>query len=150
GLSAAWMLRQRLTLIMTRQTPKRLGLAGQVAVFVLAAGLLPLMPTLVRPSRGAAPPPEKKQKQQDARNEEEQPEPSEFGPEGLSLTGADHEVFSVDVSRDGRWVASGGGGYTQPGEVRVFSLPARRLVRVFPERRGVVSVALSPDGQSLA
>ena len=61
------------------------------------------------------------------------------------------EVFSVDISRDGRFVAGGGGLWKDvPGEVGVWELETRKPLKRYMDDKGVASVAFSPNGRLLA
>jgi RNA polymerase sigma factor (sigma-70 family) len=61
-----------------------------------------------------------------------------------------NDVWSVAISRDGKYAAAGAGWWDQPGEVGLWDLASRKLMRLFNESRGVASVAFSPDGKLLA
>lgn len=72
----------------------------------------------------------------------------ETGRVGLALNHS-NMLADIAITRDGRWLASGKGG----GEVRLWELPAGRLVRLLQatEKKGIVeAVAFSPDGRILA
>ena len=72
----------------------------------------------------------------------------ETGQVGLTLNHS-NLLADIAISRNGRWLASGKGG----GEVRLWELPAGRLVRLFQatEKKEIVeAVAFSPDGRILA
>lgn len=60
------------------------------------------------------------------------------------------DVWSVNISRDGKFVAAGAGWWDQPGEIGIWDLATRKALRRFPEELGVASVAFSPDGSLLA
>lgn len=62
------------------------------------------------------------------------------------LAGHTNEVFALDWSPDGRWLASGGG----DGTVRVWEVDEARLVTALGGHGArVVSLAFAPDGESL-
>jgi serine/threonine protein kinase/predicted RNA-binding Zn-ribbon protein involved in translation (DUF1610 family) len=60
------------------------------------------------------------------------------------------DVWSVAVSKDGKFLAAGSGHWDRPGEIGVWDLASRDPLQRFAEDRGVASVALSPDGKLLA
>jgi hypothetical protein len=60
------------------------------------------------------------------------------------------DVWSVAISRDGKFVAAGTGWWDQPGEIGIWDLTTRKALKRFPEELGVASVAFSPDGSLLA
>jgi WD40 repeat protein len=61
-------------------------------------------------------------------------------------------VLSVDFSRDGRWLATGGGVPSRSGEVKIFNVADGQLVREIPGAHAetVFAVRFSPTGDSLA
>jgi RNA polymerase sigma factor (sigma-70 family) len=61
-----------------------------------------------------------------------------------------NDVWSVAITRDGKYAAAGAGWWDQPGEVGLWDLETRKLMRLFNESKGVASVAFSPDGKLLA
>jgi WD40 repeat protein len=66
-------------------------------------------------------------------------------------TGHSDAVRSVMFSPDGRWLAAGGGTSGARGEVRLWSIPARRETRAFANQGDTVNaVAFSPDSKTLA
>ncbi|TNE91865.1 MAG: WD40 repeat domain-containing protein [Deltaproteobacteria bacterium] len=77
-----------------------------------------------------------------------------YGKELHALEGHEEEVFSLAISPDGRWLASGGGarkGRSQDRVVRVWRLEAGRASKVLTGSRSAVrDVAFSPDGWRLA
>jgi serine/threonine protein kinase len=78
------------------------------------------------------------------------PEPDNKAGAGNVVPPPRSDVWSVAVSRDGRFVAAGAGWWDAPGEVGVWDLAARKPLRRFEDDRGVGSVAFSPDGKLLA
>lgn len=60
------------------------------------------------------------------------------------------DVFSVVVSRDGKFVAGGAGMWDRPGEIGVWELATREPLQRFTEDLGIAGVALSPNGKLLA
>jgi WD40 repeat protein/beta-lactamase regulating signal transducer with metallopeptidase domain len=149
GLSRVHALKLRLTLIMEGRTPKRLTGLGRVGWLALAAVLLPLVPTLARAPRSSP-------KAEAANTAESAPVP-EQPEESLTFTGAhtnligrNNEVFSLALSADGEMLASGGGYWDRPGEIKVWALAKRTTVKRFRTRLGVCSVAFSPGGKLLA
>jgi RNA polymerase sigma factor (sigma-70 family) len=59
------------------------------------------------------------------------------------------DVFSVAFSKDGKFMAAGGGLWTT-GEIGVWDLETKKPLKRFAEDGGVASVAFSPDGKLLA
>jgi WD40 repeat protein/beta-lactamase regulating signal transducer with metallopeptidase domain len=150
GLGRIDALKRRLTLILGEPAPKRLNLAGRLAVVCLALGLLPLLPTLAHS--------EKEQSGQAGVKEEAAKDPlSEVAdealalrPNPLNLTGGDNEVAALAVSPDGKYLAAGTGTVNRPGEVRVWTIPDHKEVLIYATAQGVATVAFSPDGKHLA
>ncbi len=150
GLGRCDSIKRRLTLILSGTAPKRLNLAGRLAVLAIALGLLPLLPQLARS--------EKKPEQQAASSEDPAKprtvDPSNealaFRTEPLNLTGSENQVAALAVSRDGRFLAAGTGAYNRPGEVRVWTIPDHKEVLIYGSAKGVSWVAFSPDGRYLA
>src|SRR5262249_53371701 len=60
------------------------------------------------------------------------------------------DVWSAVLSPDGKLAAAGAGWWDRPGEVGVWDLATGKLLLYIAERRGVASVAFSPDGKLLA
>jgi RNA polymerase sigma factor (sigma-70 family) len=60
------------------------------------------------------------------------------------------DVWSAVLSPDGRLAAAGAGRWDQPGEVGVWDLATGKPLLHVAERKGVASVAFSPDGKLLA
>ena len=149
GLGRLDGLKRRLTLILTGTAPKRLNLAGRLAVLVLGLALLPLLPTLARsqkkPDEPASNPEAVKVEDADPRDEA-----LAFRPNPLNLTGGENEVAALAVSGDGRYLAAGTGYVNRPGEVRVWTIPDHKEVLVYATAQGVATVAFSRDGKYLA
>src|SRR5207249_445861 len=67
------------------------------------------------------------------------------------LSGASGPVTSLAFSPDGRLLASAGGAPAQFGEVQLWDVRKRRLMRTLRGHRDALySVAISPDGRTLA
>jgi WD40 repeat protein/beta-lactamase regulating signal transducer with metallopeptidase domain len=149
GLGRVEALKRRLTLILSGTAPKRLSAAARLAVLALAAGLLPLLPTLAaRPDKKTEEPaPKQEAPRADAAAGDEA---LSFRPEALELTGGEHQVAALGVSRDGRFLATGNGFFNRPGEVRVYTIPEHKEVLSYPTPQGVAWVAFSPDGRYIA
>ncbi len=154
GLGRTAGLKRRLTLILSGTAPKRLNIAGRLAVLGLALGLLPLLPTLGRsekkadvPTPGANTPgsPDVKVEPKDPSNEA-----IAFQPTPLTLTGGENEVAALNVSKDGRYLAAGTGTANRSGDVRVWTVADHKEVLVYATSLGVASVAFSPDNRFLA
>jgi WD40 repeat protein/beta-lactamase regulating signal transducer with metallopeptidase domain len=147
GLGRIDGLKRRLTLILSGASPKRLSVAGRLAVLVLALGLLPLLPTLAHSEKEPA----------DAGQKVAPADVGDPGDEALSLrtnplvlTGGENEIAALAITRDGRFLASGTGYNNRPGEVRVWTVPDHKEVLVYATAAGVASVAFSPDGKYIA
>src|SRR5262245_58116690 len=69
-------------------------------------------------------------------------------PPGAPLDGSD--VWSAVISRDGTVVAAGAGRWDRPGEVAIWDLASRQRIMHAVEKKGIASVAFSPDGKLLA
>jgi WD40 repeat protein/beta-lactamase regulating signal transducer with metallopeptidase domain len=147
GLGRLDGLKRRLTLILTGTSPKRLSVAGRLAVLVVGFALLPLLPTL---GRSANKPDDKAAPNQEA-DEGAATEPGEeaiaFQPNPLVLVGGNFENFSLTVSADGRYLAAGSGFWDRPGEVHVWTVADHKEVLAYATAKGVASVAFSPDGR---
>lgn len=61
-------------------------------------------------------------------------------------------VLSADFSRDGRWLATGGGIPSRSGELKIWNVADGQLVRTFNDAHAdtVFAVRFSPDGKQLA
>ncbi len=61
-------------------------------------------------------------------------------------------VLAVDFSRDGQWLATGGGLASRSGELKIWNVADGRLVREIPDAHNetVFAVRFSPDGKHLA
>jgi WD40 repeat protein len=60
------------------------------------------------------------------------------------------DVWSVAISKDGKFVAGGAGQWDEPGEIGVWDFKSRKPLQRFAETRGIASVALTTDGKLLA
>ena len=149
GLGRLDGLKRRLTLILTGTAPKRLNMAGRLAVLVLGLALLPLLPTLAR-SQKKPDQPAPNSETTKVEDTDPQNEALAFRPTPLNLTGGDNEVAALAVSRDGRYLAAGTGYVNRPGEVRVWTVKDHKQVLVYATAQGVATVAFSRDGKYLA
>jgi WD40 repeat protein/beta-lactamase regulating signal transducer with metallopeptidase domain len=146
GLGRLDGLKRRLTLILTGPAPKRLSIAGRLAVLALGLALLPLLPTLVRSENKADIP---------AKAESEKPTDSTdealaFLQQPLSLIGGENQVAALAVSADGKYLAAGTGFVGRPGAVRIWTVAEHKEVLAYATAQGVASVAFSPDGRYIA
>jgi WD40 repeat protein/beta-lactamase regulating signal transducer with metallopeptidase domain len=147
GLGRLDGLKRRLTLILTGTAPKRLNVAGRLAVLVLGAALLPLLPTLGRSENKPDEKPAPKQEADEGAATDPGEEAVAFQPNPLALVGGNFEHFSLAVSRDGLHLAAGSGYADRPGEVRVWTVADHKEVLAYATARGVASVAFSQDGK---
>jgi RNA polymerase sigma factor (sigma-70 family) len=67
-----------------------------------------------------------------------------------AVTFVPNDVWSAEISKDGKLAAAGAGWWDKPGEVAVWDLASRKRLFHTVEKRGVGSVAWSPDGKLLA
>ncbi len=75
---------------------------------------------------------------------------SVFEPKPINFLGGNNDVFSLAVSPDGRQLAAASGYWDRTGEVKLWDLSTRRLLKTFRTWGGQASVAFSPDGRQLA
>jgi WD40 repeat protein len=68
------------------------------------------------------------------------------------LTGFADRVVSLDYSRDGKYLATGGGAPTEDGEIKIFDAKSGKLVTDIKNGHSdtVFGVCFSPDGKKLA
>jgi WD40 repeat protein len=66
------------------------------------------------------------------------------------LPAAEPLVQCLRYSADGNWLIVGHGTITTPGRVRLWNLSGRREAGLWPDERGIASVAISADGQLIA
>ncbi len=135
GLGRVHALKRRLTLIFSGSAPKRLNVAGRLAVLTLALVLLPLVPILAQSEKktdDAAP----EQPAETPRLADPSEESIIFRTNRLQLTGGDHQAAALAVSPDGRYLAAGTGYVDRPGEVRVWTIPEHKEVLIYGTARG--------------
>src|SRR5262249_35757306 len=136
GLSRVHLLKRRFMRIMHRRTPKELSrgawavLAGVAPMLFLGAVLAP--PDARKPARPLPPPPGRAVPAAAT-------EPTVFSGPPTNLLGGAREIFSVAVSPDGRLLATGGGHWDRPGDVKVWDLARRVELASYPEPLGVAS-----------
>jgi WD40 repeat protein/beta-lactamase regulating signal transducer with metallopeptidase domain len=144
GLDRVRDLKRRLTLILCGAAPRKMTVAGRLALLAGTVLLLPLGPVLSKP---AAPPPADPPAPRAAPPGADE---GAFAPRPMNLLGgADAEVLGVAASPDGRLAASAAGSPDRPGEVGLWDLTAMRVVRTFPTPVGMASVQFSPDALRL-
>ena len=149
-LAGARALRKRLTLIMTGSATGRLGWLARLTLFGLAVAVLPLLPSLTRLGHGAAPPVTgTKGDETKAAAADPEGEPTNFANNPINLLGGVDSVYSVAISPDGSRIAAGMGNFNRPGRVEVWDFATRKFLWAEPEKRGVSSVAFSPDSKRL-
>jgi WD40 repeat protein/beta-lactamase regulating signal transducer with metallopeptidase domain len=142
-LVAAQVLRQRLVLVMTRQTPRRLSGPMRLVMLGLFVGVAPLLPSLgfvaPKPSEttGAA---------SESRVEVE---PLVFDGPGVNLVTGNDLIWSVAFSSDSKHFAAVGGNVQRPGFAEVYDVATRKLQWQVREPACLSSVAFSPDGKRL-
>jgi WD40 repeat protein/beta-lactamase regulating signal transducer with metallopeptidase domain len=165
GIGHVAFIRRRLTAILTGTVSGKLSVQGRFAVVALAVVLLPLLPTFAqRKAVVAQKPAAARSLASSVRNEASTAkkgmsvlppnigtgEPTDFEPTSTPLQFEPLEIRTLDVTKDGRWLASGHGRWTTEGKVRVWDLKANKEVASFPEPKGIASVVFSPDGKLLA
>ena len=146
GLGRARDLKRRLTLILCGSAPRRLTAVGRLGLLAGAALALPLGPVLSQAQPPAAPtPPAAKPAAAPPAAERKDEVP--LAPQAMTLLGGNNEVFSLAVSPDGGTLAAAVGYWDRPGQIAVWDLGARRIVRTLPTPLGSASVVFSPDGR---
>jgi WD40 repeat protein/beta-lactamase regulating signal transducer with metallopeptidase domain len=169
GIGQLVALERRLKLIMRPKTAAQLTLRGRLAALTAALALLPLLPTLAQnepsaeggtpqgsasaaPAAGEAP----RSAAGAASTIRRLPEgagrrdPTEFEPQSRGLGTEPGEVFSLDVSPDGRHIAVATGRSGTPGSVILLEASLRRTIRSWRSPRGIAAVRFSPDSRRLA
>ncbi len=61
-----------------------------------------------------------------------------------------NDVWSLAISKDGKYLAGGSGWWDQPGEIGIWDIATREPLRRYTESLGVASLAFSADGKLLA
>lgn len=166
GIGQVKFVRHRLKQIFDGTTSGLLSRTTRLAVLLAAVTLLPLLPTFAGgdssdgsdvESTAANKAPSAKKSDDSTKPGVSAPgrsvsagEPLEFETSPRSLQFSPLECRTVDVSSDGRWLASGHGKWTTEGRTRVWDLKTRKEVAMFPEKGGISSVRFSPDGKLLA
>lgn len=143
ALSGMRSLKERLTLILTSEVPRRLTGSTRLALIGLAAAVLPLLPTLVQAKREPAAAPPVAETAPDV-------EPTTFAQSAVNLLAPLDDVYSVAFAADGKRVAAGVGERDRPGVVEIFDVGTRKSLWRKMEARGVASVAFSSDSKQLA
>ncbi|HZT80896.1 MAG TPA: M56 family metallopeptidase, partial [Gemmataceae bacterium] len=175
GIARVHLLRRRLAMIVTLKPPRRLSLAGRLAVAALALALLPWAPGLAQQKRtaegdkaaDAAPAPDKKPAAADD-------EPLTFDPRPQQLPPDPGPVWAVAFSPDGNTLAvvTGGTLNQQPqrlrlavqalnqiqqappagnsGWLKLWDVKTGREIASHKEGLPIRAVAWSPDGRWLA
>ena len=179
GLARVEFLKRRLTMILEGTTPRRLSSVGRIAVLVVGAGLLPLLPTLgeeqpteqEEPAVAAATDlvadSDKEDKANDATPADAAqttgatakpvvrqprltlPEPTDFEAKPQSYLDEPGRNWRLAVSPDGKRLAVSYSGRPQPGRVRVFDIETPKELANIKEPMGIPSVGFSPDGRWL-
>jgi WD40 repeat protein/beta-lactamase regulating signal transducer with metallopeptidase domain len=167
GIGHVAFIRHRLKKILAGSVAGELSTPSRVAVLALAVVLLPMLPTFARQQADAQPKPSAKKDAAttSVQNDESSGgnaksavvspnigtgEPTDFETTSTPLQFDPLESRSLDVTKDGRWLASAHGRWTTKGRVRVWNLKTMKEVSVFDEPKGIASVVFSPDDKLLA
>eukprot|EP00913_Durusdinium_trenchii_P008989 g8455.t1 len=160
GIGRVEFLKRRLTLIMQGTVSGRLTGFARLALVLLAAVALPMWPTLADGRNAEEEPAAAAPKEVPTRIKSERVaptpafsgfgEPIDFETASQTLQFDPLEVRSIDVSRDGKWMATGHGRWTTKGAVRLWDWKTRQELASFPAEKGIASVKFSPDGTLLA
>jgi WD40 repeat protein/beta-lactamase regulating signal transducer with metallopeptidase domain len=153
GLSSARSLEERLTLLFTDRLSGRLAGLARLTLAGLALVLLPLFPQLSRAEKGS--------ETSAARSEEEangQPRDSVGGGtdrfplagHSFDLLDTENDVYSLDISRDGRRIAVGTGSWGRAGSLKVLNLADRRPVWEEEQPAGVAALRFLRGDNRLA
>lgn len=165
GIGRVEFLKRRLTLIMQGTVSGRLSGFARIILLFLAAVALPMWPTLAAgdPEAETVEAPldaddiaAAKQGKATPASKEQNPEPNalgeplEFETSSRPLQFDPQEVRSVDISRDGKWMATGHGRSNTQGAVRLWNAKTGQELATFPSEKGIASVKFSPEGTLLA
>lgn len=168
GIGYLDSVKRRLQLIMRGRPSLGLSGAGKLAVVVFALTLAPLLPTLksapAEETEGSNQPPAAEKSEETEKADDSSPpprsaatlggfsvrEPNEFESQAIVLLSEPAQIRGVAFSPDGAYAASCGGDHRTPGELVLWNLKTGDEVFTVRYRRGVRSVAFSPDGKLLA
>lgn len=168
GIGRVDFIKQRLTMILSGTIGGRMSRIGRVLVLMSAVVILPLLPVIGHSAEDdstAAKPPAARglatknnkdlDKPKSPRTKPTSPtvgqlEPTDFETRSRTLQFDPLEIRSVDISRDGKYIATGHGKWSTGGMVRVWNFKTKKELHAFPERLGIASVVFSPDSKLLA
>lgn len=156
-------------MIMRCEHHKDLPRFGRLLLVIAAAVFLPLLPVLGQADNGSAEPADSTSSSaQDATSAEtgpagEQPDeagsardgallddPTKFSDTPTLLSYDPQEIRRLAFSPDGKLLASAHGRWDKPGCFRLWDLAEAEAIVEFPHRKGMCSVAFSPDGKRVA
>lgn len=173
GIGHVAFIRHRLTRIFRPTSGGRMSKRGRMAVVTLAVAVLPMLPILGegRTEQSTRDPSAKQQASDEKGGTvlqtvrdglESRPtartvspldvgdrEPTDFETSSRTLQFDPLEVRTLDVSPDGKLLATGHGRWTTTGMVRIWDLKTKKELASFPEDKGIASVQFSPDGKLL-
>ena len=168
GIGRVDFIKQRLTMILSGTIGGRMSKLGRGLVLLSAVVILPLLPVVGQSAedeksvakqpvaRGSATKNNKDlNKAKSPRTQPTSPtvgqlEPTDFETRSRTLQFDPLEIRSVDISRDGKYIATGHGRWSTGGMVRVWNFKTKKELHAFPERLGIASVVFSPDSKLLA
>jgi WD40 repeat protein/beta-lactamase regulating signal transducer with metallopeptidase domain len=150
GLGGREILKRRLTLIMTQETPRSLSRLAWAALLALVA-LLPVAPSLAQRETRPADQVSSQAAPEAAPQTADAPfDPVQFNPRPASFEPAAGELWAVSFSPDGRTLATAGGMWGKPGELVLWDVVTGKIKARVKESYALRSLAFSPDGKTLA
>lgn len=169
GIDSFASTKRRITMIMRWEHHKGLPRFGRLVLVIAAAVFLPLLPVLGQGDNGSAESVDSTSSAaRDATSAEtgpggEQPdeagsarvpapleEPTKFSDTPTLLSYDPQEIRRLAFSPDGKLLASAHGRWDKPGCFRLWDLAEAEAIVEFPRRKGMCSVAFSPDGKRVA
>jgi WD40 repeat protein/beta-lactamase regulating signal transducer with metallopeptidase domain len=153
GFGRVGALKRRLRMIIDGRTPRGLSRSCRLAVALLAAVLLPLVPLRGLSGRPEASAQDVELQIYDPNGSEgdilAQP-PALFEPRPAPLSPEAGEVWSVALSPDGKTLAVVSGLGDKPGALTLWDTATGKALATVHERHGLRWVTFSPDGKLLA